>query len=116
MPITVNQRKNGGYAILRATSTEFINTSSIAAAGETVGSFSISEVSWSVDSSNRWTVTRGNGVGANTVAILNGSGHLDFQATGMRIESTDLLTANATFTLSGGNGFIVAKLHKVSGE
>ena len=116
MPITVKQNKNGGYAVLRATSTEGITLATAAGSGETVQSMSISEIMWSVDGTNRWTVTRGNGIGANTVAVLAGSGHHDYQASGMRIETSDVLAANCIATLSGGNGYIVIKLHKVSGE
>ena len=117
MPITVKQRKNGGYSVLRATANDTINLTTAAGSGETVQSMSISEIMWSVDASQRWTVTRGNGLGGNTVAILTGSGHHDYQASGMRLEETNAqLAANCNVTLSGGNGYIVVKLHKVSGE
>lgn len=116
MPITVKQNKNGGYAVLRATSSEGITLATAAGSGETVQSMSISEIMWSVDASQRWTITRGNGVGANTVAVLTGSGHHDYQASGMRLETDDALVANCDATLSGGNGYVVIKLHKVSGE
>jgi len=112
MPITVKQNKNGGYAVLRATGNETINLVTAAGSGETVQSMSISEILWSVDASQRWTVSRG----ASNVAILTGSGHHDYQASGMRLEETAQLTANCNVTLSGGNGYIVVKLHKVSGE
>ena len=116
MPITVNQRKNGGYVVIRATGTESFNLNALAAAGETIQSASISEIIWSVDASQRWTVRRGTG-DANNVAILTGSGYHDYQASGMRLEETQAqLTGNTSVTLSGGNGYIVVKLHKVSGE
>ena len=116
MPITVNQRKNGGYVVIRATGTESFSLNSLQASGETVQSASISEIMWSVDASQRWTVRRGTG-DANNVAILTGSGHHDYQSAGMRLEETQAqLTGNTSVTLSGGNGYIVVKLHKVSGE
>ena len=113
MPITVKQNKNGGYAVLRATANDTINLVTAAGSGETVQSMAISEIFWSVDASQRWSVTRG----ANTVAVLAGSGHHDYQASGARLEFNNLeLTSNCNVTLSGGNGYIVVKLHKVSGE
>lgn len=112
MPITVKQSKNGGYAVVRATGTETVVLADVAGAGETVQSMAISEIIWSVDSSNSWTVNRG----ATIVAKLSGSGHHDYQASSMRIEAAAELTANCVVTLSGGNGYVVVKLHKVSGE
>jgi hypothetical protein len=116
MPITVKQNKNGGYSVLRATGTETVSLAELAGSGETVQSASIAEIMWSVDSTNRWTVKRGGGGTANNVAVLAGSGHHDYQAPGMRLETSAQLTSNTTVTLSGGNGYIVVKFHKVSGE
>lgn len=116
MPITVKQNKNGGYSILRATGTETVSLAELAATNESVQSASIAEIMWSADSTNRWTVKRGGGGSANNVAVLAGSGHHDYQAAGMRLETNSQLTSNTTVTLSGGNGYIVVKLHKVSGE
>jgi hypothetical protein len=116
MPITVNQKKNGGYVVIRATANESYNLNTLQASGETIQSASISEIMWSVDGTNNWTVRRGTG-DANNVAILAGSGHHDYQASGMRLEQTDAqLTGNVQVVLSGGNGYISVKLHKVSGE
>jgi len=113
MAITVKQGKPSGYVVLRASANDTINLSTAAVAGETVNSMSISEIMWSVDASQRWTVTRG----SDTVAVLTGSGHHDYQASGMRIEASGAQrTANCNVALSGGNGYIVVKLHKVSGE
>lgn len=116
MPITVKQNKNGGYAVLRATSTETVSLGELAASNETIQSASIAEIMWSADSTNRWTVKRGGGGTGNNVAVLAGSGHHDYQVNGMRIETSSQLTSNTTVTLSGGNGYIVVKFHKVSGE
>jgi hypothetical protein len=113
MSITVNQGKPGGYIVLRATGADTVNLVTGATAGETINSMSISEIMWSVDGTNRWTVTRG----SDSVAVLAGSGHHDYQASGMRLETAGAqLTANCNVALSGGNGYIVVKLHKVSGE
>lgn len=113
MAITVKQNKNGGYAVLRATANDTINITTAAGSGETVQSMGISEIMWSVAGTDTWTVTRG----SDTVAVLAGSGHHDYQASGMRLEaSAGQLTANCNVALSGGSGYIVVKLHKVSGE
>jgi len=113
MPITVNQKKASGYVVFRATGNETVNLLTVATAGETVNSMAISEIIWSVDAAQKWTVTRG----GNTVAILAGSGQHDYQGSGMRLEETNSqLTANCNVALSGGDGYIVVKLHKVSGE
>jgi len=115
MPITVKQKKNGGYAVIRATGTETYSLAELASSGETVQSASISEIMWSVAGDQYWTVNRSGGAG-NNVAILAGSGYHDYQASGIRLEEAAQLTGNTTVTLSGGNGFIAVKLHKVSGE
>jgi len=113
MPITTNQNKPGGYVVFRATGTETVNLVTVATAGETVNSMAINEILWSVDASQKWTVTRG----SDTVAVLAGSGHHDYQSSGMRLEETNnQMAANCNVTLSGGTGYIVVKLHKVSGE
>jgi|13_taG_2_1085334.scaffolds.fasta_scaffold30847_2 adenosylcobinamide amidohydrolase len=113
MPITVNQKKASGYVVLRATGTETVNLVTVATAGETVNSMAISEILWSVDAAEKWTVTRG----SDTVAVLAGSGQHDYQGSGTRLEETNnQLAANCNVTLSGGTGYIVVKLHKVSGE
>jgi len=99
--------------VFRATGNETVNLLTVATAGETVNSMAISEIIWSVDAAQKWTVTRG----GNTVAILAGSGQHDYQGSGMRLEETNSqLTANCNVALSGGDGYIVVKLHKVSGE
>tara|TARA_R110000744_G_scaffold1798_1_gene6434 strand:- start:1077 stop:1415 length:339 start_codon:yes stop_codon:yes gene_type:complete len=112
VPIAVKQSKNGGYAVVRATGTETVVLADVAGAGETVQSMAISEIIWSVHGGNRWTINRG----ATVVAELFGSGHHDYQASSMRIEAAAELTANCVLTLSGGHGYAVVKLHKVSGE
>jgi hypothetical protein len=119
MPITVNHNKNGGYVVLRATATDSIklNTANgkqgANAAGELVRSMSVADIKWSLDSNNTWTIARG----SNTIAILHGQGDVSFQEDGMRLElDTAQLTSNVVATLSGGTGFVVIKLHKVSGE
>lgn len=112
MAITVKQNKNGGYSILRATTDDTINLVTAAGSGETVNSMTIAEIMWSANGTNTWTVSRG----SDTVAVLAGSGHHDYQASGMRLETTAQITANCNVVLSGGTGYIVVKVHKVSGE
>ena len=92
MPITVKQNKNGGYSVLRATGTETVSLAELAATSETIQSASIAEIMWSVDASNRWTVKRGGGSAANNVAVLAGSGHHDYQESGVRLETSSQLT------------------------
>ena len=73
----------------------------------------IAEVKWSISGTNRWTVKRG----ANTVAEYAYSGHHDYQECAMPLEVNSFeKTANLVFTLSGGQGVIVIKMHKKSGE
>ena len=118
MPITTKSNKPGGYVVLRATEDDGLklNHATLPAAnsaGETVTEMRISEVMWSVASGNRWTVTRG----ANTILVLGGSGHHDYQSNGIRLEASqgDLI-ANVHCALSGGHGTIIVKMHKASGE
>lgn len=103
MPITTNQNKPGGYVVLRATGADTLNLATAAAAGETVNSMSISQIVWSADHNQRWTVTRG----GDTVAVLSGSGGQDYQ--GIRLETDAQLTANCNVALSAGNGYIDRK-------
>ena len=118
MPIVTKSNKPNGYVVFSTTSTDGfkLNHASLASAnsaGELVTEMTISELMWSANASNRWTVARG----ANTVAVLFGSGHHDYQSSGMSLEP--LLgdrQANVMSTLSGGTGTMVAKLHKKSGE
>jgi len=119
MAITVNQKNPSGYVVLRTTATDFLKLNSSGAVqgansiGETVISMSISEIMWSANGNNTWTINRG----SNTVAVLSGSGWHDYQSSGIKLEdSTAQATSNVVVTLSGGGGFIAVKLHKVSGE
>ena len=110
MPITTNQNKPGGYVVMRATGADTLNLVTAATAGETINSMSIAQIVWACDGTNRWTVTRG----SDTVAVLTGSGGQDYQ--GLRLETAAQLPPNCNVALSGGNGYIVVQLHKVSGE
>ena len=119
MPITVNHKKPAGYVVFRTTSTGSLKLNTVGASvganaiNELVNSMSISEIFWSVDASNRWTIARG----SNTVAELSGTGWHDYQASGIRLEQDAAqLTSNVVATLSGGTCTLVLKLHKVSGE
>ena len=109
--------KPNGYVVVRSDATGYLNlnagTYPANAAGETIQSMTIAEVKWSIDGTNRWTVKRG----ANTVATYAHSGHHDYQECNMPLEVNSFeKTANVVFTKSGGNGMIVIKLHKKSGE
>ena len=115
--ITNKTGKPNGYVVVRSDATGYLNlnggTYPANSAGETVQSMVISEVKWSVAGTNRWTVKRG----ANTVAEYAYSGHHDYQECAMPLEVNSFeKTANLVFTLSGGQGVIVIKMHKKSGE
>ena len=119
MPVTNNHKKPAGYVVFRTTATDGLklNTANgkqgANAIGETVGEMVISEVMWSVDGTNNWNVKRG----SNTVAVFAGSGYHDYQASGMQLElNAAQRTSNVDITLSGGNGVIILKMHKKSGE
>jgi len=114
MPITVKQNKNGGYAVLRARTDETVTLANVAGPSESVGSMSISEIMWSVSGSSEpgfIDITRD----SDTVLTLTGSGHHDYQAAGMRVETADQLAANVGVVFYG-DGSVLVKLHKVSGE
>lgn len=56
-----------------------------------------------------WTVTRG----ANTIAVLEGAGHLDFAGNGVSVNLDN--AASVTVTLNGGTtGFIMLELQKLN--
>ena len=120
MPIVTKSHKPGGYVVFRTTSTDGFDMNfaggGVPAAnnpGETVTEMRISEVLWSVKGAQTWTVTRG----GNTVLVLSGSGHHDYQRNGIRLEAShgDLI-ANVHCVLSSGDGTIILKMHKSSGE
>ena len=124
--ITVNQNKGSrgtGILVVRSDATGFIGTNGVQGvslantAGETISAMHVAEIAWSCAAAATWTIKRGNGVGANTIWTTNGtSGFLDFQASQMRLEPAGSETANVSFTLAGGAGNIIIKMHKNSGE
>ena len=109
MPIVTKSHKPGGYVVFRTTSTDGFDMN-FAGGGVPAA---ISEVLWSVKGAQTWTVTRG----GNTVLVLSGSGHHDYQGNGIRLEAShgDLI-ANVHCVLSSGDGTIILKMHKSSGE
>lgn len=117
--LTQNQTKGGtGYTTVQSDQTGFINTNGgeLGAndTGETVNAMHISKIMWSVANTApgaaTWTVSRG----GNTVAVLTGSGTLDFQEENIRVEAGGDPQANVVFTLANGSGVINIKLHKQS--
>lgn len=115
--ITQNQLKPGGYLTIRSDATGYVNlnggTYAGNSAGESVSTATISGIHWSVTGTNRWTIKRG----ANTVAELGGSGTWNLQSMNTPLEATlGDKQGNTVFTLSGGNGTILIRLHKQSGE
>jgi hypothetical protein len=113
---TVNQKRGDITIISDATGYLNLNggTNPSNAAGETVTSMAIDEVLWSLSvATNSWSIGRG----GNTSFICYGhSGHHKFKDTGLRLESGGDSVANTFFTLSGGSGRLILKLHKQSGE
>jgi len=125
--ITVNQNKGSrgtGVVVVRSDATGFLSSNGVVGvskantAGETISTMHIAEVAWNCASGATWTLSRGNGVGANTVWVTHGlSGYHDFQANQMRLEAPNTsASANVVFTLAGGAGNIILKMHKNSGE
>ena len=117
MAITVKQNKPGGIVVVRDTATGYISLNSASvganAVNETVEEMYITGIKWSVSGTETWTIARG----ANTVAILAGSGSHNYDDDQMRLEdSVASFTSNVVYTKSGGTGTILLKLHKVSGE
>ena len=87
-----------------------------ATTGETPTKMHISKVIWGTANNTAsapatWTLARG----ANTVMILTGSGVMDFQEEGVRLESGGDEISNCVFTLAGGTGTIAIKFAKSSG-
>ena len=115
MAVTVKQRGPSGYMVARTSATEtyVLNGGALGAnaAGETVESMSISEIMWSGD----WLIDRGGNTVFDT-SSAGSHGHLDFQASGMRVEEDDAqLTSDCGCTLTG-TGTLVIKFHKASGQ
>ena len=79
-------------------------------AAEVCSSMTISKVAFGSTGTNSWTVARG----GNTVAVLTGSGSIDYQELGIGLETGGEKTCNVVFTLSGGTGAISLKVHKSS--
>ena len=125
--ITVNQNKGSrgtGVVVVRSDATGFLSSNGVVGvsrantAGETISTMHIAEVAWNCANGATWTLSRGNGVGANTVWVTHGlSGYHDFQSNQMRLEAPNTsASANVVFTLAGGAGNIIIKIHKNSGE
>jgi hypothetical protein len=109
--VTVQSDQNGSIALNRADAGAHLGANN---AGETVSKMYISQVIWGASATNTWTVSRG----ANTVLVLTGSGSLDLQSDGIRLENQIAgsdASQNCVFTLSGGTGSIAIKLAKSSG-
>ena len=123
MPITVNQKKPGGYLTFKCTGTESIKLNTAAGKqgantpGELVRSMRILQAMWSVSGNAYFTVARG----SNTVAIFTaGQSEHDYQTMQLEADAAQL-TSNLQVTLAttggGGDvGMLVLRIHKVSGE
>ena len=117
MAITVKQNKPGGIVVVRDTATGFLSLNSATAGAnainEDVQEMYITGIKWNVSGTETWTIKRG----ANTIAILSGSGSHNYDDDQMRLEEgIASATSNVVYTKSGGTGTILIKMHKVSGE
>lgn len=116
MAITVKQNKPGGIVVVRDTATGYLSLNGAPGANgvsETVEEMYITGIKWNVSGTETWTIARG----ANTVAILSGSGSHNYDDDQMRLEDgIAQATSNVVYTKSGGTGTILLKVHKVSGE
>ena len=107
----------GGYLVARFVASGALRLNAAAAingansAGETVQSMNISSMTWSTSNGAYFTVARG----ANTVAVLSGTGPVqDYQAGGFYIDSEGgNPQANVVITKVGlGPTWVTMKLHK----
>lgn len=111
--VTVHSDRTGSIDLNRADSGADIGANTT---GETVSEMYISKVIWGTANNTAsapatWTLARG----GNTVMILTGSGVMDFQEEGVRLESGGDNISNCVFTLAGGTGTIAIKFAKSSG-
>ena len=110
--VTVHSDQTGSIALNRLDAGAHLGANNI---GETVSTMYISQVVWgsanSTAAGSNWTVSRG----ANTVLVLSGSGSIDLQSEGIRVETGGDNISNCVFTLTGGTGTIAIKLAKSSG-
>ena len=106
--VTVHSDRTGSIALNRLDASPHLGANNI---GETVSAMYISQVVWGASATNTWTVSRG----ANAVLVLTGSGSIDLQSDGIRVETGGDNISNCVFTLSGGTGTIAVKLAKSSG-
>lgn len=102
MPVSLNKDLE---TVIRATATETLALSALAAGSQTVSAASINKILWS----GNWTVARG----ANTKFVLAGSGAFDLDSMGMACQEDK--TANLVLTLVSGTGSIVVKCKKEAG-
>jgi len=119
---TVNQiagprTGGGGYIIVTSDVTGYLNlnggTFPANAAGETVEEMHISKVTYGTGANTHWVVKRG----GNTVAVLNGTGVIDFQEERIRVEGGGDAISNLVFTKTGASdAHLAIKLHKKSGS
>jgi hypothetical protein len=117
MSTVINRRGASAVIHVTANSTVVIagnsSVSNIAFGGgnseieETITNGYISQVWWGA-SNGYWSVARG----ANTVLVLNNSGHMDFAGQGAAI--TQYSSANAVLTLTDStDGFLMMEIQKL---
>lgn len=109
--------KTGGEAVLHIIGTETITiagasgVSNVATASETVIGATITQIVWGTDGTagSHWNIKRG----ANTVAILNNSGEMDFAGSGMSQKLDPTATLVATL-VGSANGYLMVEMQKNS--
>jgi hypothetical protein len=111
----VNKGIKGGYVtgIFSAGGYIALNSSNVVvaanSAGETVQEMAISVVSWAAANGVTFNIKRG----ANNVLNLELNGTMDFQASGIGLETGGEAAANVVVTRAGtGPASLVIKLHK----
>lgn len=117
MAIVINKQARStttGYIVIHGSANaEYVvvgnsSVSNIASGDEVVTGASIAQVWWGVANGGYCTVARG----ANTVLVLTESGSMNFVDDHIPI-SLDT-TANVSFTINGGVGFVMIEMQKQS--
>lgn len=109
MSVIINRKNKTAVVHVTANTTLTIagtaNTSAIALTGETITGATIKQVFFGSDTGT-WTIKRG----ANTVAVLSGTQHMDYAGLGLALIQDS--TATLVITLSGGTGYCMIELAK----
>lgn len=114
MPVLINRK--GVSAVLHMTANESFtiagdsSTSNIASPGETLTGATITQVWFGSSSGDSayWTIKRG----ANTVAVLDSTGYIDFAGNGVALNKDTGATLVANL-VNSTTGFLMVELQKI---